>query len=504
MPFSTLGWENPEFVPEGYGTGAAKGLTTADLPDHATWEQWFPADWVSEMREQIRLWFYSQLFMSVALTGRAPFRKVLGYEKMLDEHGKEMHGSWGNMIDADRRIRPHGRRRDALAVLLAASRPQSPLRLRSSAGDQAAASDALELGEVPRRLRRDRVVPAGLRRPRREAGRTAELQPLDHWLVERTAQLVAEAEAGYERWLTVDVTRAFEAYVDDLSNWYIRRSRRRFWDGEEAALRTLWFGLVQGLRVIAPVMPFLAEHLWQALVTDVIDDAPESVFLSGWPAERAPDTAQLAEVSELRRVVALGHQARSASGLKLRQPLRRLVVEGAPLAAAHVDEIAEELRVKEVEFGHVDAELRVKPHLPALGPKLGKELGVVRAALQAGDFEELGGGRFLVAGHELAPDEVLVERAGKDGWAVAGDAGVTVAIDTAVDDELALEGRVYELIHRVNSMRKDAGLELTDRIGLTIPTAEGDLLEHADWIARETLALSVVVGQTDAPAIQKV
>ena len=101
VPFSTLGWQNPEYVPEGYATGAAKGLTTADLPDHATWEQWFPADWVSEMREQIRLWFYSQLFMSVALTGRAPFRKVLGYEKMLDEHGREMHGSWGNMIDAE-------------------------------------------------------------------------------------------------------------------------------------------------------------------------------------------------------------------------------------------------------------------------------------------------------------------------------------------------------------------------------------------------------------------
>ena len=100
VPFSTLGWESPEYVPQGYATGAAKGLTTADLPDHAYWEQWFPADWVSEMREQIRLWFYSQLFMSVALTGRAPFRKVLGYEKMLDEKGREMHSSWGNTIDA--------------------------------------------------------------------------------------------------------------------------------------------------------------------------------------------------------------------------------------------------------------------------------------------------------------------------------------------------------------------------------------------------------------------
>ena len=155
-----------------------------------------------------------------------------------------------------------------------------------------------------------------------------------------------------------------------------------------------------------------------------------------------------------------------------------------------------------MEFGHVDAELRVKPHLPVLGPRLGKELATVRAALQAGAFEELGDGRLLVAGHELGPDEVLVERAGRDGWSVAAEAGVTVALDTAVDDGLALEGRVYELIHRVNSMRKEAGLELTDRITLTIGGADDDLLQHADWIAKETLAVSVEVGEAEEPAIR--
>ena len=251
-------------------------------------------------------------------------------------------------------------------------------------------------------------------------------------------------------------------------------------------------------------MPFLAEHLWQALVADVAEDAPTSVFLAGWPDARPPDAGLLAEVAELRTVVALGHQARSAAGLKLRQPLRRIVVEGAPLAAAHAAEISEELRVKEVELGHVDAELRVKPHLPVLGPKLGRELGAVRAALQSGDFEDLGGGRFRAAGHELGPDEVLVERAGKDGWAVAGADGVTVALETAVDDELALEGRVYELIHRVNSMRKDAGLELTDRIVLTLPASDEALLHYADWIAGETLADVVEARSVDAPLIVKV
>jgi isoleucyl-tRNA synthetase len=133
----------------------------------------------------------------------------------------------------------------------------------------------------------------------------------------------------------------------------------------------------------------------------------------------------------------------------------------------------------------------VKPHLPALGPKLGRELATVRAALESGDFEELPGGGFRAAGHDLAPEEVLVERHGKKGWAVAASDGVTVALDVRLDDELRLLGRVYELIHRVNSMRKDAGLELTDRIVLTLARSDAELLPHADWIARETLATSV-------------
>jgi len=411
-----------------------------------------------------------------------------------------MHGSWGNMIDAEDAFARMGA--DVMRWQYCAQPPDRNL-LFGFGPAQEIKGRLLTLWNSAKFLADYGAIESF--RPTYadlgNGGPAAELQPLDRWLVERTAQLVDEAQSGYERWLTVDVTRAFDAYVDDVSNWYIRRSRRRFWEGDETALRTLWFGLVQGLRVIAPVMPFLAEHLWQALVADVAEDAPASVFLAGWPEARPPDAALLAEIAELRAVVTLGHKARSAAGLKLRQPLRRIVVEGAPLAAAHADEISEELRVKEVELGHVDAELRVKPHLPALGPRLGKELGAVRAALQAGDFEELGDGRFRAAGHELGPDEVLVERAGKEGWAVAGADGVTVALETAVDDELALEGRVYDLIHQVNSMRKDAGLELTDRITLTLPGTDTDLLEHSTWIARETLALTVVTDEIDAPKI---
>src|SRR4249919_3402775 len=179
-------------------------------------------------------------------------------------------------------------------------------------------------------------------------------------------------------------------------------------------------------------------------------------------------------------------------GVNLRQPLRSLMVEGAPLARSHAGEIAEELRVKQVSFNVVEAsELRVKPNLPVLGPKLGRALQDVRRALESGEFEELPGGGFRAAGHDLRPDEVLVERHGKEGWAVAAADGVTVALELSLDEELEREGRVYELIHSVNTMRKEAGLELTDRIVLTLPEGDADLLVHADWVARETLAGSV-------------
>jgi isoleucyl-tRNA synthetase len=484
--FSTLGWQNPEWISHGYATGASAGISGADLPDHAYWVKWFPADWVTEMREQIRLWFYSQCFMAITLDGRQPYRRVLTYEKVYDETGREMHKSWGNAIELDDALERMGA--DVMRWLYCSQPPSQPLRFGYGMAE-----------EVKRRFLtfwncvKFLVDYANVRdfRPSWSELAPGDLAaPLDRWLVERTRAFVRAAESGYEAYETVAVMREFEAYVDDLSNWYIRRSRRRFWADDEAALRTLWCALVQSLRVLAPILPFVADHLWRTLVLD----GPESVHLAGWPEVGEPDRALLDEIAEVRRVVELGRQARSTSGIKLRQPLRRLVVEGARLDG-HAEEVGDELRVKNVELGPVEAvELRVKPNLPVLGPKLGKELGKVGAALAAGEFEELPEGRFRVAGHELGPEEVLVERGGREGWAVASADGVTVALDLGLDDELVLEGEAYELIHRVNSLRKAQGLELTDRIVLTAPESQRELVDrHGDWIAREVLATEIRV-----------
>jgi isoleucyl-tRNA synthetase len=491
VPFSTLGWNNPQWVEHGYATGASSELSGADLPDHAYWEQWFPANWISEMREQIRLWFYSISFMAMTLVGRLPYERVLTYEKARDEKGREMHKSWGNAIEAQEALDNMGA--DPIRWLFCEQVPSQNLNFGYGPAN-----------EVKRRLLTywncvkffvDYANVSDF-----TPGDDGELQILDRWLIARTDQLVAELTAAYERFWTPDVVRAFDAFVDDLSNWYIRRSRRRFWNADSAALQTLWQALVRSAQGIAPVMPFLADYVWGVLRTD---DAPDSVFLAGWPEEGTRDGRLLAEVAEVRRIVELGRQARAEAGMKLRQPLRRLSVAGAFHARSHEDELKEELRVKEVEFdtGPV-ARFTYKPNLPVLGPKLGKDLREVRDALARHDFEILPGGSVRVAGHDLSPtDELIPERAATPGWAYSET--LSVGFDLELDDELVLEGRVLDLIHLVNTMRKEAGLELADRITLTLPQSERDLLAHEEWIKDEVLAVEIRTDSVAGPQIAK-
>jgi isoleucyl-tRNA synthetase len=509
VPFSTLGWQNPEYRKGGYATGASAGLSGADLPDHAYWEKWFPADWVSEMREQIRLWFYSQLIMSVVLVGRAPFRSVLGYEKMLDEHGREMHGSWGNLIPAEEAFERMGA--DVMRWQYCRQPPDRNLLFGYGPAHQIKRK-LLTLWNSASFL----VTYAAIENFRPHLGDldmgppADDLRPLDRWLLARVQDFILEATAAYEQFMTVNVIRAFEDFVDDLSNWYIRRNRSRFWQGDAAAFRTLWYALVQPLRVIAPVMPFLTEHLWQNLVAETEADAPESVFLAGWPEmiEQYRDETLLVEVAEARRVVELAHAARQKGGMKLRQPLRRLVVATSEpakrsLVSRQAEELAAELRVKEVaiaESAHEVAELRATPRLDVVGPRLGPNLPELRRLLAEGSFQ-VQNGSLRAGGFVLAPGEFTLEYAPREGWAVAHETDYVVAVDTRLDDELQLEGRVLDLIHTIQRLRKEAGLEITDRVIVTVPANAEGLLAHEEWIKAETLATRIELG--DGLAVAK-
>ena len=506
VPLATLGWENPEWVEGGYATGAAAGLTTADLPDHSYWEEWFPADWVTEMREQVRLWFYSQLFMSVAMVGRSPFRAVLGYEKMLAEDGREMHGSWGNLISAEEAFERMGA--DVMRWMYCAHPPDRNLLFGYGGAH-----------EVRRRLLTvwnsvkffvDYANIEGFRPDYSDldGGPDVELAEIDRWMLARADEAIAAARAAFEHWRADEVAQVFESYIDDLSNWYIRRNRRRFYTLDEAAFRTLWVALVTALRVVSPIMPFLTEELWSTLVAEPCDDAPESVHLAGWPTEFGFEDPELvASMSVTRDLVELGRRARFEAGAKLRQPLRTVRIRGAEGARRHSDIIRDELRVKEVEFGgEAVVEVSYKPDFPVLGPRIGPKVKEVAAALAAGEFEVRDDGSLVSAGETLAPNEVVrTETVIVEGWGVAQDGNLSVALDLALDEELVREGRVYDLVRALNDLRKQEGLALTDRIRLRLPPEHADLVEsHREWISEEVLATSIEIDETlESPALER-
>jgi isoleucyl-tRNA synthetase len=513
VPFSTLGWRRESFVEGGYAEGAGEGVTVADLPDHAYWERWYPADWISEMREQIRLWFYSTLFMGVVLDGCSPYRRVLSYEKVNDETGRPMHKSWGNAIWFEDAIEEMGA--DVMRWMYAAQPPAQNLNFGYGPAN-----------EVKRRLGRlwntyaffvlyaeiegftptPELLADG---PAPGSGR-----PLDRWLAARTQWLVGECRTALDTWDSPRLVRAVETFVDDdLSNWYVRLSRARFWKSDapedaRAAFEALWYALVQALRCIAPVMPFLADELWQNLVRGVVPGAPESVHLSTYPEVRdaLADDGLHEAMASVRAVVELGRRARDEAGIKLRQPLGEVIVATDDPArrtrvAEHVELVAAELGVKRVrlatsaeEFADVD----VMPLLKVLGPRYGRDLAMIQGLLRERQFE-LRDGRVHVGEWVLEEGEFELRTRAREGFAVTDGEGFAVALDTEITPELHLEGVVRDLIRGLQEMRKDAGFEVTDRIRITYPANDGDVTrafaEHGDWIAAETLAVSVEAGE---------
>jgi isoleucyl-tRNA synthetase len=508
VPFSTLGWRNERFEPHGYARGAGEGLTGADLPDHAYWERWFPADWITEMREQIRLWFYSMLFMSVVLDGRAPYKRVLTYEKVNDETGRPMHKSWGNAIWFDDAVESMGA--DVMRWLYANQVPSQNLNFGYGPAT-----------DVKRRLLTwwntysFLVSYANIEgwRPSYsllETGPSSDAA-LDRWAVAYTQRLIADCRAAYEDFDSPRIVRMVERYYDDLSNWYVRLSRQRFYGGEgAAAFETLWYCLAQLTRVVAPVMPFLTDEIWSNLAGS-LEGAPDSVHLSGFPAADASlaNETLLEEMETVRVVVELGRAARANANVKTRQPLAAVIVATEDDAArARIDAqrelVATELNVKEVRVATSAedfASVEVVPNFKLLGPKYGKDAGAIQALLKKGAYERHDG--VVTAGEwRLEGDEFEVRVRAREGFAVADGSGFAVALDTEMTPELALEGRARDVIRQVQDMRKDTGLQLTDRIRVTYPSSDADVWSaHGEWIKRETLALDAA--PADALSVAK-
>ena len=349
-------------------------------------------------------------------------------------------------------------------------------------------------------------------------------------MLARLNALVRDVTAMLERYDIHGPARAIEGFVDDLSNWYVRRNRRRFWKSEadadqQAAFSTLYTCLTTLSRLLAPFTPYLAESLYRNLVAGQDETAPPSVHLAPWPEADpgAIDEELLRTTARLLETVGLGRSARRTAGLRVRQPLSEVVVrapEGAGALSRMEDELREELNVKAVRFLDVGEGLvvqRFKPNLPVVGRKLGRLVPALRQALEALSGPEAeraaeavrqGHPFQLMVGDQtvtLAPEDVLLEASSPPGYAVAEQDGLLVALDTRLTPELLLEGQARDLVRFVQEARRGAGFSISDRISLTIQPPTGLDLEpllgtFGDYLRRETLAESLTVGPTHPQA----
>jgi isoleucyl-tRNA synthetase len=344
----------------------------------------------------------------------------------------------------------------------------------------------------------------------------AERPLMDRWVLSALARLVAESRSAMDAFDVRTVVFKLEEFWADLSTWYLRRSRPRFWKARSkrdslAAYQTMYETLTTLIGLLAPITPFLSEDMYQGVVRSSAPGAEASVHLTAYPAERPErvDDDLERRMRAARRVVELGRAARSSAGVKTRMPLPKLIVvfdandrdRGALESDSELVEIVrDELNVKAIEIRDAAEGLvkeTVKPDLKVLGPKLGKDLPRVRQALAEGRYERQDG-KIRVEGFELSDTEVLVSHEGAPGHAVGRDAGATVALETNVTPELELEGLARELAHHLNNLRKEAGLEISDRIALRYEGPISRAFErYGDFIAQEALATKISQGLHD-------
>ena len=487
-------------------------------PDY--WRKWYPADWISEsFPGQFRNWFYSLLAMATVLENTPPFQTCFSYALLLAEDGRQMHKSWGNAIEFNQAADQMGV--DVMRWLYCRQKPENNLLFGFGTADEVRRQFLIPLWNVYSFF----VTYASIDgwQPSDEGVGTEAGTTLDRWVLARLNQVVAQVTDRLDNYDAYGATLTVEPFLDDLTNWYVRRSRRRFWKSEHdadksAAYATLYQVLTTLCRLLAPLMPFVTEAMYQNLVRSVKAGAAESVHHTTWPEAdlAAVDEDLLARMALARQVVALGHSARNSRNVKLRQPLARALIYrqsgGSELDQELVGLVHDELNVKQVAFVDDVSDLvtyRLLPDNKVLGPRFGKRFPAVRGQLAA--LDPLAAVRQLRAGLpleievegeqvELAPDEVLVQEEPREGLAVASERDVTVAVDTVLTPELKAEGLAREVVRRLQNLRKEAGFDLDDRI-VTTYQAEGELAEAIEaWlslITAETLSVELRAGSPD-------
>ena len=444
-------------------------------------ESQFPADFISEAVDQTRGWFYSLLAISTLLFDKAPFRNVLVQGLVQDENGQKMSKSKGNAVDPMEALQKFGA--DPLRwYFYTNSAPWLPSRFHEKAVIEGQKKFFSTLWNTYAFF----VMYANIVSfdPTQYRLEGCKLTVMDKWLLSRLNTTVKAVDDNLSAYKVPEAARALLDFVDEMSNWYVRRSRPRFWaqaesDDRTAAFMTLYTALVSTAKAAAPMAPFMSEEIYRNLVCSVDKSAPESVHLCLYPTyeESRVDKQLEAEMDEVLQVVTLGRAARNLSNLKNRQPLQALYTDAnSGLGQLYTDIIKQELNVKDVQFLTDMSQFTAytfKPQLKLLGKKLGKRLGAVRQALQELDGsaakKELDAAGALKLSLpdgdiELTAEELLIETAQKEGYTSVSDRGVTVVLDTALTQELIQEGFVREIISKLQTMRKEAGFNVTDHI----------------------------------------
>jgi isoleucyl-tRNA synthetase len=480
----------------------------------------FPADFICEAIDQTRGWFYTLHAIATLVSDSVAFKNCICLNLIVDKEGKKMSKSLGNIVDPYDVFDTVGA--DALRwYFLGRLSPDAPKRISVEIVADVVSSFIntfwntysffilyARLDDVD--LTKD--VPVDQR------------PEIDRWalaLMNLTIRRCTDAMDDYDAKAAGD---AIESFVDQLSNWYVRRNRRRFWkssdpEDKHSAYLTLYQCLDAAHRLMAPFVPFLSEHVYQNLVRGAKENAALSVHMSEWPeASEAYDNDQLLfDVDVVQKVVSLARAARGLSGVRTRQPLSRLLVRtpddvSAKALLGHQDQVLEEINVKTIEFIARDAahvSYRIKPHLPRVGKRYGKEIPAIRKALEEADGAEIAAAVAKGESYTLTiptgeitlePDDLLIETNAAEGFVCAEDAGFLTELDTALNDELVSEGIARELVRTVQDARKQAGLEVSDRIVLGISGSgrvEKALSQHRDYIMSETLATKWQTGQAE-------
>lgn len=503
VPFSTLQYRsNPDF-----------------------WRAWYPANWISEsFPGQFRNWFYSLLAMATVLDSSPPFLQNFGYGTLLAEDGRAMHKSWGNSIEFNEAADRMGV--DVMRWLYCNHKPENDLLFGFHRGDDTRRQFLIPLWNIYSFLATyanlDGWSPAlAAFNPQHPEGPTPHSDNLlDRWVLARLNQIIPGVTDSLLASDPLSATTAINAFLDDLSNWYVRRSRRRYWKSEHdadknTAYATLYHVMVKFARLLAPFTPFVTEEIYQNLVRSVYPQAYESVHHTAWPEQDAAavDTTLLEQMELARQVASLGLGARNSAGLKVRQPLAKVLAyagDKRALEEPFVAIIMDELNVKQFAFVEKASDLvgyRILPDNKVLGPRFGARFPQVRAALAAKDPGEVasmvGAGQSVSLDLSdgpvvLTPEEIQVLTQPLEGLAVASDKTMTVAVDAQLTPELRAEGLAREVVRRVQAMRKDAGFNIEDRI-TTYYQASGEMAQvlqtWSEYIKAETLSTGLLGGE---------